>query len=376
MSKFTPPRSRGDIFAIGDAFHDSAALLFACARGLFDGLVEPTMAGEVAAAHAWSAWRTAVLLNYLTAMGLLGRDGERYSNEPIANAFLVRSRPSYIGAALEHQRLQWQLWDGMDTAPTGRNLTQNERFDDQQEANEAFNEAMALLAREKIDEVAALPWLQNRRFVLDLAGNHGCYLAALAHRNPEMRGEVWDFARVRQSAERKFAEASVSDRLTFREADISSPVSYAGVRADAALLNDCLHYFDRATLGDVFQSVHRALDPDGVVVVTMMTLAANGVEPHAAAGFSLHMMLNTDKGLLHPTPIIERALECAGFDLKHASAMNSSSGYTSDRRRQIGSELLETDRNLQIERVDHERHEELAAVCRPAAEPGRRTPRR
>jgi hypothetical protein len=51
----------------------------------------------------------------------------------------------------------------------------------------------------------------------------------------------------------------------------------------------------------------------GLLVVMTMTLEADRVSPPSAAGFSLHMMLNTNHGGLHPTPWIEGVMDEAGF---------------------------------------------------------------
>lgn len=323
MTSASTGPSLGDIIRINDLFHDSALLHMAVATRLFDHLTEPTTAATVAAELDWVPGKCRILLDALVAMGLLVKDGELYGNADSTSRFLTSSSESYVGAIVDHQRLQWQLWGRMSDV-----LSSGEPIDAQQElrlrkdgaANTAFNRAMVQLSRDNVDDVLGVTEFAGVGRVLDLCGGHGTYLAALAQKHPDLIGEVWDLETARQLASQTFAESGVADRLAFKAQNVLDPAAFAGQSADACMLNDCLHYFDEAEVRAVIGQVAALLDPGGFLVVLTMTLDSDGVSPPSAAGFSLHMMLNTNHGELHPTPWIESVMRDAGLEVERRSA--------------------------------------------------------
>jgi hypothetical protein len=57
------------------------------------------------------------LMNALVALGLLNKKGTRFSNTPEADAYLVESKPTYLGGQVEHlANLHWRLWQYLPDA--------------------------------------------------------------------------------------------------------------------------------------------------------------------------------------------------------------------------------------------------------------------
>jgi SAM-dependent methyltransferase len=309
----------GDIIQLNDLFHATALLHTAVATRLFDRLVEPASAADVADDMGWIERKCRVLLDALVALDLLTKDGDRYRNTENATRFLTTGSESYVGAIIDHQRLQWQLWGRM-----GDVLSSEAPIDAQQElrlrrdgaANTAFNRAMVQLSRDNVADVLTVPDFADAHRVLDLCGGHGRYLAALAQKHPGLTGEVWDLETARDLAQETFEEFGVADRLSFKAQNVLEAEAFAGQSADACLLNDCLHYFDETEVRTVIGNVASILATGGLLVVMTMTLERDWVTPASAAGFSLHMMLNTNHGGLHPTPWIEDVMNQAGFDVE------------------------------------------------------------
>ena len=310
------PLGLGDIIRLNDQFHDAALLHLAVAARLFDLAGEPVTAGDVAAARGWVERKTRILLDALAAAGLLTKDGDHYRNAPVADRHLTSAGEAYVGAIVDHQRLQWELWGRMDDVLAAEQpvpAQQELRLRRDRDANEAFQAAMVQLSRDNLADVLAVPDFATAGRVLDLCGGHGTYLASLADRHPGLTGEVWDLEPARAMAERTFREHGTGDRLRFRARDVRDPGAFAGETADACMLNDCLHYFDAGEARALIERAAGVLTPGGMVLVLTMTLDDERTTPAAAAGFSLHMMLNTSKGELHPTPAIVRAMAGAGL---------------------------------------------------------------
>jgi SAM-dependent methyltransferase len=315
--------SLGDIIKVNDLFHDSALLHMAVATRLFDVLTEPKPADEVASAQGWVPRKCRILLDALVSKDLLDKQGDLYVNRADTTRFLTTGGESYVGAIIDHQRLQWDLWGRMGEVLASDQPTaaqQELRLRKDEAANTAFNHAMVQLSRDNLDDVLGVTELATAHRVLDLCGGHGTYLAALAQKHPDLTGEVWDRETARDLATQTFERAGVADRLGFRAQDVLEPEAFVGESADACMLNDCLHYFDDDEVRAVIGRAAGLLSSGGVLLVLTMTMDGDCVSPPSAAGFSLHMMLNTNHGELHPTPWIEEVMGEAGLVVEHRPA--------------------------------------------------------
>lgn len=309
----------GDIIALNDMFHDAALLHAAVEQRLFDQLTAPAPAARVAGELGWVERKTRIMLDALVALGLLTKDGDDFVNTENTTRYLTSTSEAYVGAIIDHQRLQWPLWRRM-----GEVLSSDGAVEAQQEvrlkkddaANAAFNKAMVQLSRDNVADVLTLPDFAHTGRVLDLCGGHGSYLAALAQKHPDLRGEVWDYSSAEELARQTFADHGVADQLEFRACNMLDPDVFDGASADACMLNDCLHYFDEAETRTLIEKVASIVPQGGLLVIMTMTLDADRITPPSAAGFSLHMMLNTNHGGLHPTPWIRGVMDDAGFEVE------------------------------------------------------------
>lgn len=308
-----------DIISMSDSFQESAILQFANTSGLFELLKEPVTAETISESKGWLLRKTTLLLNVLTSLSLVVKSDDKYCNTPSTNRVLTKDGPGYVGALIEHQRLQWQLWSKI-----GEVISSEEPIEGQQElklkkdphANDAFNQAMLQLSKENIASIVALPEMEGEKYILDLAGGHGTYLSAIAKYNPHITGQVWDFATAREAAQHVFADYGVENQIEFREADISKASSYESVKADIAMLNDCLHYFEQETVVQILSQVAGVLPKGGTLLITTIYMDRDCVTPAAAAGFSFYMMMNTAHGQLHPTPWLVDQMENIGFNVE------------------------------------------------------------
>lgn len=307
----------GDLFRIADQFHDSALLHYAHACGLFEATTEPLDAQALARHMKWVPRKATIFLNALAAIGLLSKDDEgRYRNAPVVDRSLVKSKPGYMGGVIEHQRLQWDTWTRLEDVLTTRDTLkwqQEQRLRDDPEANNAFHQAMRNLARANLPAFLSLPLPNGRKHVIDMAGSHGTYLAALAQQNLGFTGEVWDLPGAEPHALQTLREYHCADRCVFRAKDITRAESYTGVHADIVMLNDCLHYFEPDTVREILTRARGVLNAQGTLLLATQWLHEDGIAPAPAAGFSMHMMLNTAHGGLHSTPWIAELMTGLGF---------------------------------------------------------------
>jgi SAM-dependent methyltransferase len=308
-----------DLFRMVDQFHDSALLHFAHSAGLFELTIQSRSADELAARLGWVPRKALIFLNSLVAIGLLSKDDRgRYHNAMVADQCLVKSGSGYMGGVIEHQRRQWDTWTRIGETLSARKALpwhQEQKLKSDTDANDAFHQAMRNLARANLPAFLSLPIPAGRKHVIDMAGSHGVYLAAMAKAEPDLTGEVWDLPGAERLALETFSEFGCSERCSFRAKDITLSFSFAGAHANVVMLNDCLHYFEPETVRDLLSSAVDVLAPEGMLLVATQLLNPDGISPAAAAGFSMHMMLNTAHGGLHVTSWIAELIANKGLSV-------------------------------------------------------------
>src|SRR5918997_2310120 len=106
------------ILSLGLAFWGSKTLLSAVEIGLFTELAKGSLDFETLAERLMLHPRSASdFLDALVALGMLERDGDRYSNTPETNLFLDRAKSSYIGGLLEMANARlYPFWGSLTEA--------------------------------------------------------------------------------------------------------------------------------------------------------------------------------------------------------------------------------------------------------------------
>jgi uncharacterized protein YqcC (DUF446 family) len=311
--------SASDLMRLGDQYRQSAILHFAVAERLFDITQQPVTAAETAQRLGALEKKTRILLDALVAMELLERDSDHYVNSPLVDRCLVSTSAEFIGPVLDHQRLQWASWERLGEVLRSEEslpFQQEIRLDVDRDAREAFNKAMVRLSQLLIESLVELPVFETAGTVIDLAGGHGTYIARIAKNHPHLRGEIWDQPSTEEAAAKTLSAWGVDSRIHFCRKDITLPENYSGVTADVVMLNDCLHYFTAETVESLIRCAAGIVPPGGVLLILTMRLEEDRVRPPLSADFSLHMMLNTAHGELHPTPWIANVMTSQGLEVR------------------------------------------------------------
>mgnify|MGYP006292097987 CR=1 FL=1 len=97
-------------------FQTSRILLTAFELGIFEALGDNAVPSTAVASECQTDPRaTDRLLNALCSLGLLQKEGELFSNTPLAAKHLVRGRPDYV-AGFGHINHLWDSWSSLTSA--------------------------------------------------------------------------------------------------------------------------------------------------------------------------------------------------------------------------------------------------------------------
>jgi hypothetical protein len=293
--------SPAHILNVGYAFWKAKALLSAVELDLFTVLAEGPLDAEALAIRLRLHPRGARdFFDALVALRLLRRDQSgRYFNQPDADTYLDRSKPTCIAGLFRHMSARhYQHW-GMLTralrtgAPQSGGLAEGyPALYSDVSAQEIFLEGMtagSLLVARAL--AVKFPWHRYRTFV-DVGTAEGCVPVEIARAHPHLHGTGFDLA-VLQTAYTNFITThALGDRLTFHAGDFfTDPLP----TADVLIFGRILHNWDLPTRKLLLKNAYDALPDDGVVLVYDPQIDDRRAEPHGLLS-SLNMLIETQGG--------------------------------------------------------------------------------
>ena len=311
-----PTRER--IFNTLNAYQNSAALKTAIELDIFTAIGEGADRAAAIAAKIGAAERgVRILCDYLTILGFLTKEQDRYALTQESAMFLDRRSPANLTSMIgflgkeelgeQFQKLTEAVRKGGCVAHDGDNTKAKPEF------WVAFARSMAPITVPAAKFIAELlragdrnPWK-----VLDIAAGHGMYGIALAKANPWAQIVALDWEPVLQVAQENARAAGVADRYALRPG--SAFETELGKDYDIVLLTNILHHFDPGTCEKLLRRVHAALRPGGRVVTLEFIPNEDRVSPPTAASFSLTMLASTDSGDAYTASELSRMFQNTGF---------------------------------------------------------------
>jgi ubiquinone/menaquinone biosynthesis C-methylase UbiE len=276
-----------------------------------------TTAAEIAKRCQASEKGTRVLCDFLTIMGLLTKDGDRYALTIDSAAFLDKRSPAYIGGATEFMcsELLTQGSKHMTEAVRkgGTALDDEGTVSADNPVWVNFARAMAALMALPAQLMAQLvdPNSDQKLKILDIAAGHGLFGISFATRNKQAEITALDWKAVLEVAKENAQKAGVSDRYKTIEGS-AFDVEF-GTGYDLVLLTNFLHHFDAPTCETLLRKVSSALADGGRVVTLEFVPNEDRVTPPDAAGFSVVMLTSTPSGDAYTFSELERMFANAGF---------------------------------------------------------------
>ncbi len=308
------PPDPAPILQLATGYWGSQTLLTANRIGLFAGAPEKGETAADAAARVSTAERpTRLLLNACVSLGLLARDGDRYTLTPLSAAFLSPASPAYLGDALRYSDDLYAPWGRLEEAvrhdrPT---LPPADILGGDPEQTRHFVRAMHQRALGIARGLVEVIDLSGRTQLLDVGGGPGTYSALLTGRFPGLRSTVLDLPPVVAIAEEILAELGASDRVKTLGGDCHT-TEWPG-NNDCLLISGFLHRESEASCRTLLERAHAALAPGGQLIVADVFTGEGGDGPPFACLFGLNMLLSAEGAGVHPAPAMAGWMADAGF---------------------------------------------------------------
>jgi ubiquinone/menaquinone biosynthesis C-methylase UbiE len=272
-----------------------------------DSAVEP---GEAAARLKLQPEPTRMLLELLVGEGILARSGERYRLTRDARKWLDPESPTYVGTFIEHNLDYWSWWGDLEGALRDGISVELHRIPTDDPSWPVYIRGQYELARLSADDVAkAIRLPAEPASLLDVAGGHGWFAAALCRRHEGLRATVLDLPGSAAVGREIMAETGMSDRVRHAEGDMFE--ADLGGPHDGALCFDIVHHLQPDDVVRLFTRVRAALKPGGTLAV--LDMFRGGPTRASAATLSLFFRL-TSGTEIHSHDDLARFLGEAGFE--------------------------------------------------------------
>ncbi len=283
-------------------FWTSRVLLTANNYRVFEHLRSSRTAREVAEILKTDGRATEILLDALTAMGLLKKTGACYKNTPLSNRFLVARSAHYQGDIIRHADTLWKNWSGLDEVIRTGNPHHVSHDQD------SFIRGMHNLALLKARDVVKAIGTKGVKKALDLGGGPGTYSMEMAKKGVSVT--LFDRPETIKIAKNIIGRSGAAG-IHFIEGDLLYDDMGGGY--DLIFISQVLHSCSEGESLRTIEKSRKALNRKGRLAIQEFHLEESRTRPVQGALFSVNMLVNTPEGRCYSPSEIRGWLSRSGF---------------------------------------------------------------
>jgi O-methyltransferase domain/Dimerisation domain len=285
-------------------FMSAKTLMTAVELGLFsvlgDGALDAEHLRQRLELHPRSAHD---FFDTLVALGLLERDGGRYSNTLATGLYLDRAKPSYIGGLIEMLSARlYPFWGSLGEAlktaiPQNESKTHGPDFFQALYADPArvrlFLQAMTGISLPSAKAIARKFDFSRYETFADVGAAQGGCAVQISLAHPHLRGSGFDLPVVGPVFEEYVASFGLSDRLRFVPGSFfTDPLP----RADVLVMGHILHDWNLDEKRALIRKAYEALPPGGAFIVYEALIDDQRRQHVNGLLMSLNMLIETPGG--------------------------------------------------------------------------------
>ncbi len=280
-----------------NGFQKSAVARTAIELEIFTHIARGRDSVEEIAASTDSARRgIRILLDGLTVLDLIVKEGNRYRLTKESAMFLDRESPEYVGGTVgfQHTPFMYSAFAVFTAAVRkgGAAVSEEGTMECGHPVWLDFARSMIPMAIPPARVTAQLAGRVEK--VLDVAAGHGMYGISVLQNCPGARCVAVDWAGVLELARENAEIAAVEDRWRAMPGSIFEAELGGGY--DAVLLPNILHHFDHGGCVAMLTRIHGAMAENGRLFIVEMIPHEDRVSPSAAAWFAMTMLATTAGG--------------------------------------------------------------------------------
>jgi SAM-dependent methyltransferase len=254
------------------------------------------------------------LLDVLVGLDLCKVEGGVYRNGPVADAYLVPERSTYLGDEEVGQfRAMYASWPKLtDVARSGAPAHDNDSplmLDFWTVLTPAIARRQRPFAEEA---VRILEHTTGDVSLLDVGGGAALFSLALLRQNPQGRATQLDWPHINRIATEEVKKANLSERFSTIDGDFRT--TPPGGPYDVVVLSNIAHQESAATVKELIGRLHAALRPGGRLLISEFLVDDGRTGPPHSLLFNLTMLLNTRDGRSYERSNLARIIREGGFE--------------------------------------------------------------
>ncbi|MEN3336200.1 MAG: hypothetical protein V7641_5565 [Blastocatellia bacterium] len=288
------------------------SLMAAVRFGIFETLRDgPLTASAVAQACQLDAECTELLLRVLVVADYLEHHGNQFALSELSRKTMIAGAEHELFGYVLWNYSQWEMVAHLDDLlRTGRGIDFHETLTDP-DAWANYQRGMMEVARFSAPIVAdRVPVKAGARHLLDIAGSHGLFGAAICRKHPPMKSTVLDLPVAIDYARELARAEKIDDVVEHRAGDIL--VADYGSDNDVVLVSNILHHFDDATNIGILRRAFDSLTIQGTLAIWEIEAPVKDSKPTQGDGAALYFRL-TSNARCYSGSEYTRWLEQVGF---------------------------------------------------------------
>ncbi len=307
------PANPQEILALSRNFMECRVLLTGAELDIFTCLAEPASSRDLAEKQGWHERPLTVVLDALTAIGLLIKKDGLYRTNSGLLPFLRSDSPQTVLPMIRHAATIWKNWSNLTqiVAETGGVKSSAGSFE-KPEDQKAFIGAMHVVGRTNAPKIVHAVNPGSARRLLDVGGASGTYTIAFLEACPEMSATLFDLPNVVAMGRERITEAGLMDRVTIVSGDFYTDSLPSG--HDLALVSAIIHMNSPEQNVDLYKKIFDALVPGGRILIRDHVMKPDNTAPKSGALFAVNMLVATPGGGTYTYEEIRTGLTAAGFE--------------------------------------------------------------
>ena len=255
------------------------------------------------------------LLDALVGIGYLTKRGTQYGLAPIANTFLVRTKPSFIGTMADEARITLAGWMELaNVIRSGKSFAAVNTSQGREFFPRLVKAIFPLTYNGAQNLVAAMPQAKLKKIerVLDVAAGSGAWSLPFAQAIPNARVTAADYPEVTDVTREYAQQFGVADRYDYLEGDLRQ-IDFGQKQYDVVILGHIIHTEGEKWGKALIAKSYKALKPGGTLVIAEMIPNDTRTGPLFPLLFGLNMVLHTNEGDVFTMAQYRQWLKQAGF---------------------------------------------------------------
>ena len=273
-------------------------------------------ADEIAREAGTDQRATRIVLDSLPALDLIQKRDGKYHLTPMAKAFLVRGKPSYVG---DFRHVALALWDGMahlkESLKTGKPRSRMDTVGEL-EVWEKLVLGIIVVAEPAAKALCDMLKLGTERKgskVLDIAGGSSIFGMTILARDPSAQVTQLDWPNVNAVAKKLNKERGLEGKIRFVDGEHRS-ANIEDSDYDLVIASNFCRFESPKGNRELFVKAFAALKPGGIFVVNDFVPNEERTEPTFALRFSVYTLTHTPEGECWTLSQYSDWLKAAGFN--------------------------------------------------------------